>query len=388
MKLKIFILIPFVISSFCFSQSIKGVVLDAITLEPIESASIYYDNTTVGTASNFKGEFEIEYDSSITSPLIISFIGYETTIVPDYTSKKIYKILLNKSDNELNEVVIYAFDGMPKKTKLKHFRTHFLGDTKNGKSCTILNEEDLNLRYNKRTRQLVVTSKAPILVRNDNLQYDIKYDLKNFTIDYGHVNVKKRVFIPNSVVYKGTSFFESLSEERSVQKKRKILYKGSVIHFMRALASNQLKKEGFNIICLGYIVDPNNYIRITKVDTSNSVNVKLRLPLTIDYKKWKVSNMRLPDKNGKFDRHTHRELVNINDSVVAEKTTKILKGTTWKEDVEELWLGEIENKYYYNLYLTIDEYGNYSPLGSFYFTGYFSELRVGDTLPLDYALKD
>ncbi|GAG98854.1 unnamed protein product, partial [marine sediment metagenome] len=265
MKLKIFILIPCFISSLCFLQSIKGVVLDAITLEPIESASIYYDNTTVGTASNFKGEFEIEFESSITSSLIISFIGYETTIIPDYTSKKFYKILLNKSDNKLDEVVIYAFDGMPKKTKLKHFRKHFLGDTKNGKSCTILNEEDLNLRYNKRTRQLVVTSKAPILVRNDNLQYDIKFDLKNFTIDYGYVNSKKKLFIANSVLYKGTTFFESIVDDESIHKTREKTYKGSVIHFMRALASNQLKKEEFKIVCLGYIVDPDNYIRITKI---------------------------------------------------------------------------------------------------------------------------
>ncbi|MEM5566590.1 carboxypeptidase-like regulatory domain-containing protein [Psychroserpens sp. AS72] len=387
MKFKTSILFILFTPCLCFCQTITGIILDANTQEPIETASIYFDNTTIGTSSNNKGEFQIKKSNS-NSPLVISYLGYEKIVLPNVESGKFYKILLNEAKNTLDEVLIDYFDGMSRRKKLNYFRNHFLGTTNNGKSCTILNEDDITLRFNKKTKQLVATSNAPILVRNENLQYNIKYDLKEFIIDYNHVNVKKRVFIPNSVVYKGTSFFESLSEEKSVQKKRKSLYKGSVLHFMRSLSENKLKEDGYQIISVGIPVEPSNYINVKNIQNTDSVNIKMRLPLTIAYKKWKQSNMILPNIDGKFDRQEHNEIVKQHDSIISVKISKKLKANAVGEVPLEEEATEVENKYYYNLSIIIDKYGNYSPVGSFYFTGYFSDLRIGDTLPLDYALKD
>ena len=81
MKSSIFLIICFlVIANTTHSQSIQGVINDAKTEEPIEGASVYFDNTTIGVISNSNGEFAIPYDSSINTPLVISFLGYLTSI--------------------------------------------------------------------------------------------------------------------------------------------------------------------------------------------------------------------------------------------------------------------------------------------------------------------
>ncbi|MFT6842395.1 MAG: hypothetical protein ACJASR_001162 [Psychroserpens sp.] len=58
-KMKLTILCFYFISCFSYSQTITGIVLDATTNLPIESASVYFDNMTIGTSTNNKGEFEI-----------------------------------------------------------------------------------------------------------------------------------------------------------------------------------------------------------------------------------------------------------------------------------------------------------------------------------------
>ncbi|TXE18132.1 carboxypeptidase-like regulatory domain-containing protein [Psychroserpens burtonensis] len=73
------------------AQSISGIILDAKTNLPIESASVYFDNTTIGTSTNYQGKFEIEKSENISSNLVISFIGYEKVTIKDYDTNSIYK---------------------------------------------------------------------------------------------------------------------------------------------------------------------------------------------------------------------------------------------------------------------------------------------------------
>src|SRR5690606_20944356 len=115
-KKGLFILL-FLTAFTSFSQSIKGVVLDGETNEPIESASVYFDNTTIGTSTNDKGEFSLPYKEGIKSALIISYLGYQKVMLYDYGINKFYKILITEDLNTLDEVVISAIDSMPKEMK-------------------------------------------------------------------------------------------------------------------------------------------------------------------------------------------------------------------------------------------------------------------------------
>ena len=45
------------LSVVVFSQEFEGLVIDKETNKPIEGASVYFDNTTIGTTTNTKGEF-------------------------------------------------------------------------------------------------------------------------------------------------------------------------------------------------------------------------------------------------------------------------------------------------------------------------------------------
>ena len=97
-------------SSFVFSQKeLKNKIVDFVSQLPIESASIYVKNTTIGTVSNSDGKFlllvakEFENDT-----LIISSIGYKSfkTAVKDFDNT--FDIFLEEDVASLDEIVLVA----------------------------------------------------------------------------------------------------------------------------------------------------------------------------------------------------------------------------------------------------------------------------------------
>lgn len=61
------------------AQTIRGVVLDSETLEPLAGANVVLAETQSGTATGFDGSFELEARSG--EELQISFVGYQTQVV-------------------------------------------------------------------------------------------------------------------------------------------------------------------------------------------------------------------------------------------------------------------------------------------------------------------
>lgn len=363
------------VTSHCLSQSIKGVVIDSKTNLPIETAAIYFDNTTIGTTSNEQGEFEIDLRQGVNSPLIISFLGYEKVIITDYKSSLFYKVLLNPVTSQLDEVYISTFDGMPKEIKIKHFREHFLGDTKNGRSCEILNEDDLILTYSKRKKQLTARALKPIVVRNNGLGYLVTYDIQDFVISYGNVDLRVNRFRPKSVFYQGTTYFQELDDEvsRKLEKQRKKTYKGSVLHFMRAISEQRLKKEGYVLYSSGLPIDPDSYIRVNKIDSINTFDVKIRAPLSILYDK-KFQTEIIPIENNRI-----RRKFDPNEHIIADADS--LKAKLYLVPTKEK---DSQENNFFNISFTIDQFGNHSPIGAFFFIGYMGDLRIGDMLPNNY----
>lgn len=277
------------------------------------------------------------YKEGIKSALIISYLGYQDVMIYEYQVNKLYKILMTEDVNTLDEVVISAIDSMPKAMKLEHFRQQFLGFSDAAKSCTILNEENLILKYNYKKKQLTAKAKKPILVRNEDLQYLVSFQIKEFTIDYSYANIKDKHFHINSVIYTGTTFYQPLENANSKKtiKNRNKTYEGSVVHFMRALSKMALEAEGYQIFSSGFKVKPENYITVKPIENTNSISVKMLKPISILYNKKRQSEMQ---------------------SFIDE--------------------------------FTIDEYGNYSPIGQVMFGGDMGSQRVGDLLPVDYQVVE
>lgn len=98
---------------FCFSafsqKEIKNKISDFGTMMPIESASIYVQNTTIGTVSNADGKFVLLVPNQFASDtLVISSIGYKSfkTLVSEFDNTQ--EIYLDEDIASLDEILLVA----------------------------------------------------------------------------------------------------------------------------------------------------------------------------------------------------------------------------------------------------------------------------------------
>lgn len=86
---------------------LKNIVIDFSTDAPIESASVYVKNTTIGTVTNADGKFVIQVpNENIKDTLVISSIGYSTFKVPiEYYDAEL-PIYLDEEVASLDEVLL------------------------------------------------------------------------------------------------------------------------------------------------------------------------------------------------------------------------------------------------------------------------------------------
>ena len=90
--------------NFCFSQTtIEGQVYDNKTKEPLESVSIYIENTHYGTVTNSEGKYKFTFKAENTA-ITFSYLGYETTEIN--SSEIPCEIFLSEHDNVLEEILI------------------------------------------------------------------------------------------------------------------------------------------------------------------------------------------------------------------------------------------------------------------------------------------
>nr|WP_321234685.1 carboxypeptidase-like regulatory domain-containing protein [uncultured Psychroserpens sp.] len=318
------------INTLIHGQSFSGKILDEATNKPLAYVSVYFDNSTIGTVTNDKGEFSIEFTDAVKSALVVSYLGYEKVFINDYRSKSNTTIFLKESINQLDTVVIEADDGMTRAAKMRLFKNEFLGKSKNGKSCKILNEKDIKLRYNKQHGTLTAWSNKPIVVKNKNLLYEISFEIVDFEIEMDKWG-------PLSVTYTGTSFYKDLNtkQKKQIETNRVNTYEGSIQHFVRALYYMRLKEEGYVFGVKRFVVDPYEYLIISDEDDKGLKTVALKEKLDIYYK---------------------TDIVSIMHTTVDE--------------------------------FKIDKYGNYSPIPQVIFGGNMGRQRIGDALPIDYNLEE
>lgn len=331
-----FILIVFIFPLICVSQTLKGRVIDKLTQAPIETAAVYFDNTTLGTTTNEKGEFAITYTDAVQSTLVISYLGYEKVLISDYRTKNNIRIELIEEDNALNEVYIEYDDGLTRRQKLKLFRREFLGVSKYGQSCKILNENELVLKYDKKNKALYASSRVPLKVFNKALKYEIAYDIIDFEVNFRYQEPTNRLFNVLSVTYFGTSFYKNLDgfNSKKVTKNRNAVYKGSVQHFMRSLYKKNLEAESYQIFHDKFRVDEWAHFTVEDMPDSDFKSVKLSTDISVLYDQKFQSRMELK--------------------------------------IPEFY---------------VDVYGNYLPVVGVYFGGKMGNQRVGDMLPSDYGLN-
>lgn len=236
-KLLLTLLIGITFISNLFAQiTIKGQVF--YNNSPQENVTVFLNNTTKGTLTNTKGEFNLTLQPGAYQ-LIISYIGFKTIKQNIDTAKNIEPLIFNLTEevHTLNEVVI----SKPKKGNdwqynYSKFFKEFIGSSKFSKLCTIENPNVIFFDYDPINQTLTAWTTAPLHIKNKALGYDIFYDLEHFTVDNGITK------------YSGYAYFKALEDknkQKKWQKNRLKAYNGSQIHFFKSVLKNKIKEEGF-----------------------------------------------------------------------------------------------------------------------------------------------
>ncbi len=234
---------------------VSGTVLDSATREPLSPASVFCQNTTLGTGTNKLGEFALNLKSG-GYDLIISYTGYRTQTVRVSENNKL-EILMVKEEKSMMEVVLKnTFEVADGYTKYgDFFFKNFIGSTSYAGKCTIDNPEVLKFFFYKRSNRLKVMASEPVKVTNKALGYTLSYLLDSFVYYYN----------TDLYLYRGYCLFAAMDGTDSLKKiwtaNRAKTYEGSKMQFMRSYYDSTLKEDGWIIDML----DANSDKKFSKV---------------------------------------------------------------------------------------------------------------------------
>ncbi len=220
---------------------VTGTILDSSGREPLSAASVFCQNTTMGTVTNKQGEFSLSLKSG-GYDLIISYTGYQTQTVRVNDATRL-EILMIKEDKSLSEVVLKSTnevtDGWTKYGDF--FIKNFIGATPNSWQCVLLNPEVLKFFYYKRSNKLKVLATDAIRVSNKALGYNLRYQLDSF-VYYYNTDINS---------YRGYCLFSEMEGNDSLKRvwaaARAWAYTGSKLHFMRSYYDSTLSEDGWII---------------------------------------------------------------------------------------------------------------------------------------------
>ena len=229
---------------------VSGRVVDSTGKKPIENASIFISNSTIGCTSDNNGNFKLNVPMPGKYELVVSIVGYtnykKTLFIDNNIALK--TIVLATRPVNLAEVQIKMDPYWDRDLKL--FTNEFLGRWNFPGKCTILNPQVLDLHYNAKTGVLTASSSNLLEIENEVLGYKLKYLLTKFS---SNKNTGK-------VTFKGSVWFESLTGDdgwqQLWQKNRIKAYKGSMMHFLRSALENRLDAAGFKVLRLKRIENP------------------------------------------------------------------------------------------------------------------------------------
>jgi len=226
-----------------FKFVIKGSVVDKENDSPLEGASIYFAETTIGAMAEKNGHYLLEVRKPGNYELIVSMIGYEIQ-KKDFSIDKEGEITLNfkmvSKEMNMKAVEVEGQEQDEWKRGLEIFTRKFLGMLQPLSECVIENKEYIDFKWKGDT--LVASAKQPIVIINYYLGYKIICEIVKYKFDPVSTYQEYSIF----------SRFIDLSEQNpdKVEKwkgNRKSFYYGSPAHFLWSLKHDCLAKEGYKV---------------------------------------------------------------------------------------------------------------------------------------------
>jgi hypothetical protein len=400
MKTSLLILFGLICFSLKAQVILSGKVIDEKN-NPLLGASVYLNNTTIGTSTDADGYFKLSVEHGYHN-LIVSYIGFETASYNVNTldlPEEIVFVLFEKS-NQLNEVVVKTKRDSRRGYFLKQFKKSFLGESVLGKQARIKNQEVLRFEYNKKTNILEAFADEPLIVENRGLGYKITYDLVHFELDGFKVS------------YLGFKRYEPLEgnerKQRKWERERKKAYNGSLRHFLTsAIQLDSL--AGFEVELIRLIPNPDRPTEsdIAEAEAFVSKHGGLqRNPYDSDpniEKKLKLANeiLKKAEKLNRFIHMTIRAKVPIQDYfkrtedgmflVNEEEAMRIRYRNEYQEsnykspdETRSSRNHQVSRITFYDERILVNSMGLFhNPLDAL-LEGYWAFEKVADQLPLDY----
>lgn len=353
-------------SCSAYAQMVSGFVFDQNSGLSLPGATVYQDGTTNVTTTDENGKFTLD-SKGLENALMIRYIGYHTKRVdhPLQFEGKIIKLFLNEQSTALDEVTIGKEGTFTRREMLRAFREQFLGTSVAASRCKINNEDDLILKYNVSKKTLTATSRKPLQITNNHLEYEISFDLAELVTTYKNIESLNAHFVSNSY-FSGSTFYTDISRSDKVNKKRLETFYGSTVHFMRALAYGNLEEEKWEIYVDNKTISPEAYFEITD---------------TLQYKKIKLikNPERLALKSIGEEGYARANRFTTQGKV--DSTAMVRKPDYFMPYYHRRKRSVME---FLTSTIYVDANGNFTPIYGVIFGGYLGSLKAGDLLPIEY----
>jgi hypothetical protein len=211
--------------------------------QPLQNASVFISNTTLGTVTNAQGQFELTNLPEGNIRLVISYVGYQTKVVtiPADAPARQYVIQMEPKNNAMDAVIVDTYDKNGWKNWGELFKAVFIGTSGFSEKCFIRNTDALRFVYVASSHQLRVYAAAPLIIENKALGYLITVTLADFTYNTESKDVD---YLFYSLFHELAGTDEEVEEWKTNRQKA---YSFSLMHFMRALYNDNLKNEGFEV---------------------------------------------------------------------------------------------------------------------------------------------
>jgi len=235
---------------------IKGRILNSADKKPIGNASVFLGNATIGCKTADDGTFALGNIKAGKYELVISIVGFETheqAVTIDNSDLELPAVELSPKTIVLKEIKVKPGNDPEWDRHYQWFKDELLGPSALAAECKILNPEVLDLIYDYSTRKLTASASDFLEIENNALGYKIKYLLTSFSREDKGKQEEK-------IHFHGSAFFEEMkgtpADEARWEKKRKEIYENSMMHFLRAGLANIIEEEGFRVLRITNLPNP------------------------------------------------------------------------------------------------------------------------------------
>ncbi len=349
-----------------YSQTdILGRVVDESDNSPLPNASVYFNNTTIGTYTNEQGEFYFETIRLLNTELVIYCPGYEIMLYkPNAQQVEGKRLVFKLRSKETVHIIRPTVSAAVRNNfYFTSFFQNVVGITEEADKCKIMNDSVIYFGGGETKNSIRAYADSPLVIINNMLGYKIIFNLEDFWYDYetGQNN------------FLGYARYEELGADKRILKNRRNCYYGSTLHFYRSLVAHQLYNEGFGIF-------------LVKADSTKTKGLKIGgafIPVHDNTELEPISDrniMYIDSANNFFIKVAGQLLVQYNQNTATKKSF-------FQKDIfmSGFLPKGVESYVEFKEPLTgINYAGVLNDYNSVTYTGYWIYERLANTLPVNY----